>query len=229
VVGGLVTAFATPITGLAVKTAAIDLSGGSPAYGSNPERDVDLLARCDARWPSLEALLPEPAEVTWAKTGSSGAITRVKLAATTFANEILLTVAGPGGAISGGALTAAQAYVDANRPITRLFPVQNSTVLGVSAAGSVTVPRGTLATVQTVADAAWSTYLSSVAIGSYVSLAKFIQIVRDAGAIDIASPRLGSVPSLPFAATDLALGSTDVPVPNAVVVGLAAQLNWYEV
>jgi hypothetical protein len=229
VIGGLVTAFATPITGLVVKTAAIDLSGGSPAYGSNPESDVDLLSRCDARWPSLEALLPEPAEVTWAKVGSAGEITRVKLSATGFANEVRLTVASPAGAVSGGGITGAQAMIDALRPITRLFPVQNCTTLGVSASGAVTVPRGQLAAIQVAADAAWSMYLSSVSIGTFVSLAKFIQIIRDAGALSINAPGLGSVPSIPFASTDLALGSTDVPVPNSVVVGLAAQLNWYEV
>jgi hypothetical protein len=225
---GLVTSMVDPLPGVTITNPAFDIVGGLPVRGTDDESDVSLLARCLATWPDLTVVRTQSRVERWVRA-SNATITRVKLAATGFPNEVAVTIGSPSGGVSGAIVTAAQAYVNARRPITRLYPVQSATTLPVDAGGKVIVPRGRLADIQVAANAAWNTYLTTTAIGSFVILEKLIQIVRDAGAIDFYSATLGSNPTVPMATADLALGSTQVPITStAAPGGLANQLTWYE-
>jgi hypothetical protein len=206
---GLVTRLISPsLPGVTVTSAVIFDPGSGPMLGSNRESDTALQRRIDARWNDLTAVPGRDRMVKWA-TASGTEITRVRLDVDG-ANPggVLITVAGVSGPVSGGAVTAAQAYIDARAPITDYPTVQNATAVNVTAtSGTVRVAAAQLATAQGAADAAWATVLSQTVIGGVVYVSKLEQVIMDqAGVIDALGLEINAL------GTDLHLTATQVPV-----------------
>lgn len=217
---GLVSAVAadSPMPGVSLVTAAIKIVSLIPQFGSNDETDNALIDRCLARWPSLtEAADLDRVEV-WARAASTE-VTRIRLDADPVnPGGVIATVAGVSGAISGGAVTAAQSYIDARSGITDYITAQNASNLTITATANVTVPVAQLAAIQAAADAAWNAYLASSQIGATVYRSQLLKAVMDAGAIDIQVLHLNGL------GVDVTLSSSQVPVPDGA--GLASLLTW---
>ena len=232
---GLVNRIVTPnLAGVTVASAATYDPGTGPLYGADAESDVALLARIITRWPDLSA--PPGTEdriVTWAKA-SSTEITRVKLDIDTVnPGGVIVTVAGPSGPVSGGAVSGAQAYIDTRIPITDYPTVQNATTMLVGVtAGVVTVRASKLVEIQAAIDAPanapplppnWSAVLATSQIGGTVYVSKLEQILKDLdGVIDVVNLALNGL----FVGQDVTLGGTDVPIKTGT---LASQLAWLTV
>lgn len=220
---GLVSAVAkdSPMPGVSLVTAAIKIVSSVPQYGRNDETDNALVARCIARWPSLTDTSDTDRVEVWARAASTE-VTRIRLDAdNTNPGGVVLTVAGASGAVSGSAVTAVQAYVDARAPITDYITAQNASNLTITATANVTVPVARLADIQAAADAAWNAYLASAQIGATVYRSQLLKAVMDAGAIDIQVLHLNGL------GVDVNLGSSQVPVPDGA--GLASLLTWIAV
>ena len=215
---GLVNALVTPLPGVTITAAAIDIVASVPQYGADEETLDALKERIDYRWPDIETVDETDRVEVWVKAASTE-VTRVRLDADpTYPGGVLVTIAGSSGAVTGGAVTAAQAYVDARQGITDLNTVQNAANLAVNATGSVTVPAARLTEIQAAANAAWVAYLASTQIGSRVFRTELVQAVMDQGAID-------STVALSGAGGDgnVALGSNEVPIAGGA---LSSQLTW---
>lgn len=220
---GLVSAVAadSPMPGVSLVTAAIKVVSLVPQFGSNDETDNALVARCLARWPSLTAAGDADRVEVWARAASTE-VTRIRLDADGVnPGGVTLTVAGVSGAVSGGAVTAVQAYVDARAPITDYITAQNASNLTITATANVTVPAAAEADIKAAADAAWNAYLASAQIGATVYRSQLLRAVMDAGAIDIQVIHLNGF------GIDVTLGSSQVPVPDGA--GLASLLTWIAV
>jgi hypothetical protein len=213
---GLLNTSITPLPGVTVTPGTITV------LGSDGERDDALGARCDARWPSFDVATDAPDRVVkWAKAGSTE-VTRVRLDNDPVnPGGVLATVAGSGGAITGGALIAVQAWIDARAPITDYITAQNASTLVITAGGTVTVPAALAEQIKATADAAWIAFLAVAPIGGFVRLSRLIQIVMDAGAIDYPNATLGG------GVGDIALSTNQVPVPDGA--GLPTLLLWQPV
>jgi hypothetical protein len=213
---GLISSLATPLQGVTIQAAAIRIISGVSQFGSDEEPDATLLLRCDARWPDDDAIETEDRVATWAKAASTE-ITRVKLAPDeTNSGGVVLTVAGVSGAVSSGAVTAANAYVADRAPITDYVTTQNATNLVVNAGGTVIVPATLEVAAKAAADAAWIAYLAAVQIGAKVYAAELVQAVMDAGAIDFQGATVNG------SGTAVTLGSAEVPVAGT----LPSALTW---
>lgn len=216
---GLVNRLESPLAGVSVVSSAIKIVSTVSQYGSDDETDTALMGRCLGRWPELLELLDtmDRAE-RWARAASTE-VTRLRMDADSVnPGGVIVTVAGVSGAVSGGAVTAVQNYIDQRAPITDYITAQNATNLTITASADVTVPLARLAEIQAAANASWNAYLASAQIGGKVYRARLLQAVMDAGAIDIQVLHLNGF------GVDVSLSSTQVPVPDAA--GLAALLNW---
>ena len=216
---GLITSVVA-LPGVTVSGAALKVIGSTPQYGRDEERDASLLKRCDDRWPDPDATLAEQDDrvVKWVKA-SNAEITRARMDNDS-ANPggVLITVAGSAGPVSDGAKVAAQAYVDQRAAITDYITVQNSRASTVLPAGTVTAPAALLSQIKIAADAAWLAYLGRQQIGGSTSLAKLIQCVMDAGAIDFTGFALnGSAADANLAFLDqVAVPNSDHPLTDAL-------------
>lgn len=212
------------LPGVTVSGAAIKNTGVAQ-YGRDEERDASLLKRCNDRWPDLDALLSQQDDrvVKWAKAASAE-VTRTRLdvdPADHRAGAVILTLAGSAGAVSDAVVPIVQSYIDQRLCITDFCTTQNSKAKAVLPAGVVTVPSAQLALVQQAADDYWNAYLGAAQIGASVEIARLIQAVMDAGAIDFTGWALnGQAQNAPLASNEVAVppsgGLTTVLTWNAV-------------
>lgn len=218
---GLINRLESPLAGVSVVSSAVKIVSSVPQFGSDDETDNALIARCLARWPSLATIGTKDRVEVWARAASTE-VTRIRVDADTVnPGGVIVTIAGVSGAVSGGAVTAAQAYVDARAPITDFITIQNASNLTITATANVTVPAAQLAAIQAAADATWNAYLASAQIGAVVYRSRLLQAVMDAGAIDIQVLHLNGL------GIDVTLASNQVPVPDGA--GLAVLCTWISV
>jgi hypothetical protein len=195
--------------------------------GNDAESDDLFRRRCANRWPSLS---PVPVAATvelWAQEASPE-VTRVSADADpNTSGAMVVTIASARGPASAAAQIAVEDYINDRLlgykgvppPTTNGFPSPAETARVVSAQtcfiiakGVVRVPKAKLAQAQVDANNAWNAYLASVPVGgqpgAVVELARFAQILADAGGIDV-----------PGAISQLTLNgfSGDIPVPPGQV------------
>lgn len=213
----MITQLAQAIPGVSVQSAAIKVSGGVPQFGADADSDTTIKAAIGGRFPVVGAVPTEDRLIKWALAAGTST-TRCRIDPDPdLPGGVFLTVANASGPVPFGELSPVLLYVRARLGITENVTVQNSSAVSVTAGGTVTVPAALLAQVQTAADVAWATYLSTVEIGTAVYLLALIKAVMDAGATNFVSPTLNSVGS------DLALAATEVPAEAAT---LTASLTW---
>lgn len=187
--------------------------------GKDPENDPALIARCQARWPDLTARPTQSRYLKWARAASAE-VKRVRLEEdAVYLGKLYVTLAGVAGAVSGGAVTAVQDYINPRAPIGRIVVARNSSPVEITGAGVATVAAAKLAATQAVAQARWQAILFAADIGQVVRVSDLVRAVMDAGAIDFTSPQLN-------AGGNVTLGSTEVPVLPAATPLLANQLTW---
>lgn len=190
--------------------------------GQDEESDTALIARCKGRWPDPSVKPTQSRYLTWAKAASAE-VTRVRLEEDpTYLGKLYVTLAGLGGAVTGGAVTAVQAYIEPRAPIGRIIVARNSTPVEIAATGTVLVAVAKLAAVQAAAQSAWEAVLIGSDIGQVVRVAALIKAVMDAGAIDLTSPQLNG-------GGNVALTSQQVAILPAATPLLANQLTWLTV
>jgi hypothetical protein len=199
--------FAIPTTSIVVHFAN-DSGGSNPSFrvgdvysftapgtaistpGTPRETSAALAQRCYGRLPDLTGI-PLDKHVVWAIAVDSS-IKRVSVALdATYPGRYLVTIAGAPGTspLSGGIVAAVQAAIDQLESIGRLSVVAAATVTTVTATnganGIVKVPVAKLAQIEAAANLAWSAYVNSTDIGGVVRVAKLIEILMDAGAIEV--------------------------------------------
>ncbi|TAL29026.1 MAG: hypothetical protein EPN98_21530 [Phenylobacterium sp.] len=173
-------------------------SPGTPItqQGLDPETDSALLARCQARWPSLDAEgdTTDKHQV-WA-LAASPLVTRVKVALdTNYPGRVLVTIAGVTNPLGSPTVAAVQLYIDQREEVGDLSLVAAATVTTVTATGTVTVPILQLATVQAAAKASWDPYVAGTAVAGTIRLAVLEAFLMDAGAIDVSGLQLNGSPT----------------------------------
>ena len=199
--------------------------------GSEKESLAMLVQECHARWPSLSVVPTmgriEGLVLACSKASSLG-ITKVTTApSTTVAGWENVYIASDTATATSDQVTAAQAYLDVRSTFVGSCEVVAATAHDVALGGTVQCRRGTTASVQDAADAAWIAYLAAMLIGGsppdgLVEIAALTQILKDAGAYNVASLTLGG------SATDVSLDADEVAtVPSG---GLPSDaLTWQEV
>jgi hypothetical protein len=198
---------------------------GTPfvTIGKDQEPDAELAARCLAQWPDISLPPAQSRWLTWAKRASAE-VTRVRAEEDpVYYGKLYLTLAGILGPVSGGAVTAVQAYVDPRAPLGRILVAQAASTLEIGAGGTAVVAAARLGEVQSAAQVAWVAVLQGADIGGVVKIADLVKVVMDAGAIDLLSPTLNS------GSADIALASTQVAILKVSTPLLANQLTWQAV
>jgi hypothetical protein len=195
---------------------------GTPflTLGKDQEPDSELAVRCLAQWPDISVPPAQSRWLTWAQRASAE-VTRVRAEEDpVYYGRLYLTLAGILGPVSGGAVTAVQAYIDPRGPLGRILVAQAATTLQIAGGGTVVVPAARLAEIQAAAQASWVLVLEGSDIGGTVRIADLVKAVMDAGAIDFLSPQLNS------GSVDIALAATQVAILNTSTPLLANQLTW---
>lgn len=143
--------------------------GGSwiSQQGVDEEGDPALRVRCRARWGELGYGATDLAYKFWVLTAAAE-ITRVAVAEAVGDGTVSIYVAGSTGAVSGGAITAAQAFVGARRPQCVRPTVYQASTLTVAPAGVVKVRPGQLASAQAAVAAMMARYFSILPLGATI-------------------------------------------------------------
>jgi hypothetical protein len=175
------------------------------------ETSAALAQRCLDRLPDLTAI-PQDKRIGWAK-GASGAVARVKVASdVTYPGRMLVTVAGAPGTspLSGGVVTQVQTALDQRESAGRIDLAQAASVTTVTAtngsSGAVIVPASKKTQIQAAANLAYAAYVNATDIGGVVRLAKVVEILMDAGALNVIGLLLNGV------ASNVVLGAAAVAV-----------------
>jgi hypothetical protein len=196
-------------------------SPGSPivAQGRDQESDAALRTRARGRWPDLSLVPGEDKYATWARAANAQ-VSKVRVAPhPTIPGRVDVTIAGDVNPLGGTVVTEVQDYVNERAGITDLAVVAAATTLDIDPAGTVRVKASRAVAVKQAADAAWALHIASLNMGDYVYRAKLVEIVLEAGAINV---DLSTI-TLNLVAGDLGLASTEVA---RVGDSLTAGLNW---
>jgi hypothetical protein len=210
-------------------------SPGSPitVIGFDKETDSALLKRCFALFPVLDPGAVDEKRFRWAKLADP-LVTRARVFPTGPANpgRAEVVIAGVTNPLLAGTVTAVQNYIDQHDAIGDRTIVSAATIASIIAAGTVNVPRGNLKAVQALATALWNAYVLTTDIGGIIRLADLVQVLMDAGALDVGAPA-GAALTLnggggPFAA-NFQLASNQVAVPTTLTGTPPNGLTWNEV
>jgi hypothetical protein len=201
---------------------------GGPNYvqGDDPESDAFLSRRCQLRWPSLSLnVLAAKAEL-WVLTAYPS-VNRIDVEADEVnAGRFVVTVADSHGAVDQVAIDAIESFVKPKLGVGEDMTVRSAVNASILTSGNVRVPRSTsgigLQAIQERAQDDWVAYLASVEIGGIVRLAKLVEIVMDAGAIDVGDV---TPARLNAAAENVQVAAGAVPV-SGDFAGLAVSLVW---
>lgn len=169
-------------------------SPGTPelVQGRDAESDEDLAARCRGRWPSLSLNPTDGLFQLWALLAVPTA-RRIKVSPdlpsdpTAVPGRVSMTVADTRGPIDLSALAAITAYITPKISALDGFVARQAVKRTIVLSGSVLVTPNTLVSVQEAAEKAWTAYLGSLPIGSRVERASLVQVLMDAGAVDVSS------------------------------------------
>jgi hypothetical protein len=202
-------------------------SPGSPitAPGFDKETDAKLLARCFARWPSLEAGGVEEKRARWAKLVDP-LITRARVFATgvTYPGRAEVVIAGVTNPLAGGIATAVDLYIKQHDSIGDRTIVTIAGITTITPGGHVNVQRGNKSAVQAAATVLWNAYVLSTDIGGIVRISELVQALMDAGALDVGAPAGGALTINTFAA-NFQLAADKVAQPASLITNL----TWNEI
>jgi hypothetical protein len=184
--------------------------------GLDPETDAALLIRCVGRWPSLEPGRVVDKHETWARAASD-LVTRVHIsrddARPGFCN---VTIAGTANPLSSPTVAAVQLYIDQHEAISDQSVVAAATVVPIAGSGGVNVSAANMGTVQATAAALWTAYVNSTDIGGSVRAAKLIEVLMDAGAVNVDNISVNFSQRVDLGATEVASANDIITGPDAL-------------
>lgn len=165
--------------------------------GRDEESDEDLAARCRARWPSLSLNPTDGLFQLWALLAVPTA-SRILVSPdlpsdpTAVPGRVSMAVADSRGPIDTSALAAITAYIVPRLSVLDGFVARQARARKLQISGSVLVAPESMVAVQQAAEKAWTAYLGTVALGGVVYIDALVQVLMDAGAVDVgtASPLL---------------------------------------
>lgn len=209
------------------------------AHGTDAESDPLFRRRCKMRWPALSAIPTAGAVELWARTAAPEVLRVWTDADPSVPGGMLVTVASAAGAATPSAQAAIEDFVQPKlagfvgvpAPASPSVPGSTSpaemvtalsaTVLGITAAATITIPANQLAAAQAVADEQWEEYLATIPIdgSGIVEMEVFYRILGDLGAVDVQGLTLNGV------AADLAVPAGSAPA-QAAGYTLLAGLSW---
>jgi uncharacterized phage protein gp47/JayE len=171
--------------------------------GRDQESDTSLRLRCKARWGELGAGATASAYDSWAKQASTEVVqTRVTLSPTV-PGQVDVLVAGLGGPVSAGALSAVQAFLAARVPLSVLVSVGNPLSKAFTIAATLYVRPEHLVGAAGRAQTEVEAYLRTVPIGGTVHVAALIEaLMAPEGAVNVV---------MPSPAADVVCASNEVP------------------
>jgi uncharacterized phage protein gp47/JayE len=190
------------------------------SQGANAETDTALTARNAARWPTLSSI---PTQGTYqylaTSTPSVGAqVTQVVvLPDSVVNNKVNIIVAGPGGVLPGGVITAIQSYISPRARGNDNPVVQSPSTLAVTIVATITVAVAQLATAQVAINNALTNYVNGVGINGTLRISAIIdQIMNVAGVVDVSGVTING------SGSNLTLGSsTTFVLPQPLTLTLA--------
>jgi len=173
--GALVNIVAGTLAGVTVNNPDPGTGSWVISQGADSESSFAYATRCQARWPSLSAPGTSPASVfqLWAlaaeaAVGHGTTITRVlAIPDPTVPGQVDVYLAGASGAVGGGAVADANAYIQQRVGLTNTAVVAAAANVAITVAGTVNyyATLTTLSAVQAAVAAALSKYVSTVSIG----------------------------------------------------------------
>jgi hypothetical protein len=164
---------------------------GTPNYvqGNDVESDPALVARCQGRWPSLSLNVMDGKAILWAVTAYPSANRIAVSPDLVTPGRFVLTVADSHGGIDQAGIDAIIAYIQVRLGPGELVGAAAAVDFFLNASGNVRVPVGTsalqLEQLQNEVDATWVAYLATIPIGGTVVPVKLVEILMDAGALDV--------------------------------------------
>jgi len=216
---------ATPVPGVAI--AATTGTGWITQEGTDEEADLALQTRCAVKWGSLAAAGPDAAYRFWALK-SDTSITKVRVQEDPYAvagtPSVRVYLASAAGVPTGAAVTAANAYIQARRPLGTLVSVEAAIAAPLDLRGMVYVKTAYRAAAQTAVPAALHEFFAGVDIGEGVSISQLIEVVMAVEGVT------NFVPKNP-AGANLVPGTDDLsPALNAIPMLVSAGLlDWTNV
>lgn len=204
---------ATPVPGVAIT--ATTGSGWIAQEGTDEESDEALRVRCRAKWGTLAAAAPEDAYRAWALKSSSE-ITKVHVQEDPLAvpptPAVRTYVASDAGSPTSGAVTAADAYIQARRPLGTLVAVSGALASLFDLRGVVYVLTAYRATAEPAVKAALRAYFASLGIGSQISISQIIEVVMAVpGVVNFVPKNAGGTNLVP-GTDDVVTAGNEVPV-----------------
>jgi phage-related baseplate assembly protein len=207
----------TGLPGVSVDNPAVGITG---TWVTTPGTDDEVDATPDAakqrardRWGTLGRGANDAA-YRYIATTASAEVTRVRVYPGPGDGTLELILAGATGTVSSGAVAAAEAAVDAAKPVTDDPTVRAAALTTVTPTGTVYVRSAQLAAAQAAADAARLALLASLDIGGTLDLGAIYAVLRQPGVTDV----------------DLVTPAGDTAVAYDAVAGLdLSSLTWLAV
>lgn len=156
---GDITVLGTPLPGVTINNP--DAGGGTwiTSSGTDEETDASLLARCQARWPSLSAVPTSPVFDLWAKAADITVTKTLSQVDVATPGQVDLYLAGAAGEVAAAVVSAVQSYVDARMPLTSTCVVASAVNAPVQVDAHLYVKSGYEGTAPAAAQAAVEAYI----------------------------------------------------------------------
>lgn len=174
--GAALVVVGTPLPGI---TATNDVSWIS-IQGTDDETDPELVTRCEQKWSSLAPAFTDDGYAFYAKKAAPGAVARThSRVSLSVPGQADLYLAGSAGGVSGGVVTAVQAFLDQIEPQCCSVNVQSATPHVFTIAGTAYYLSSHAGMVVSDTDAALSKFFATVAIGGSMYLSQLIDAIQD--------------------------------------------------
>jgi uncharacterized phage protein gp47/JayE len=202
---GTITTLLTSLPGVAVNNPT---PGGATSsittQGVSTESDLAYSMRCIGRWATLGTGSPAAAYDSWARTASAE-VTRTKVAPDgAIAGQIDLSLAGPSGPVSGGAITAVSTAITPKVAFPATLNVVNASTTNVTVTAIVYVAQAYLASAQAACEAALLALFQSVPIGGTLYLTQIVDALqKQSGVRNVVLTAPGG---------DTVLGASSIPI-----------------
>ena len=222
VANGTITTLNTTLPGVTINNP--DPGGGTwiTTAGADPESDLNYLTRCTARWSSLGIGATAATYDAWARTADASIARTLVQADAVTPGQVDVWCAGTGAPAGGGAVAAAQAYINARLPLGLVALVRATTAVPITVSGTVYfyLGRTTSPAATAAVAAALNAFFAEASIGEDNTPTTFIYLNQLIGVIENAFGVRNVVLSSPGGDTGLILGEQATLTNSLAFVGV---------